>query len=338
MKRNYFIILVVSFISASIVSNFTDKKTRAAIEVVYGVVMGKPMVYDISQTDEKGIPFVIEGTIGKQRNPTIVCNKAFFYYDKFVQGDTSQWVLFLNCADWLIENSTNDEGFSVLNYNYDWPVNKMVSPWRSGLANGLALQVLVKAHVITNDEKYLAAAKRLLNSFYVEVKDGGVTYKSESDGWWFEEYADDGGLVSRVLNGHQFALLGIYDYFQHTQDSSAKFLFEQGNKSLKNNLSKYDKGDGNSFYDVLGRPTTVKYHHVHIDLLNQLFEITNEPIYRFYSDKWKAFKHPTLMARLTTPPVKRIDVAIWLVNFAIVAALVVILFYLFKRKFNFDKI
>jgi heparosan-N-sulfate-glucuronate 5-epimerase len=334
MKKKYLMILLISFVGASMVGNFTEKKVRLWIEKIYGVVMGKPMIYDISQCDEKGIPYVIEGTIGKQRNPVIVCNKALFYQEQFIGGDSSQLILFLNCANWLVDNATEQNNFSVLNYYYNWPVNNMVTPWRSGLANGIALQVLSKAHAATYNEKYLTAGEKILNSFYVEVKEGGVTYKSENDGWWFEEYADEGGYVSKVLNGHQFALLGIHDYFIYTQDSAAHYLFEQGLKGLKNNLSKYDKGDGNSFYDVLGRPTTVKYHNVHIDLLDRLFEITGDPIYKSYRDKWKAYKHPSLMARLISPPVKRIDMAIWGFNFAIVGVVVFALFYLFFKEKN----
>ena len=44
------------------------------------------------------------------------------------------------------------------------------------MANGQALQVLIKAHEMTQDLSYLIAAKSLLNAFY-RIKDGGITYK-----------------------------------------------------------------------------------------------------------------------------------------------------------------
>lgn len=331
-KKKYLLIVIISFVIASVAGNITEKRVRLWIEAIYGLVLGVPMVYDISQCDEKGIPYLIEGTIGKKRNPMTVCNKALFYHDQFKLGDSTQLSLFLNCSDWLVDNATEQTNFSVLNYDYNWPVNNMVSPWRSGLANGVALQVLIKAHAITRNEKYLVAGKKLLNSFYVEVGAGGVTYKSENEGWWFEEYADEGGYVSRVLNGHQFAVLGLYDYFVYTNDSSAHFLYKQGLKALTINLSTYDRGNGNSFYDALGRPTNEKYHNVHIDLLGRLFEITGDTVYKSYRDKWKAYRQPSLMARLVSPPVKRIDMAIWGVNFAIVLVVVFALFFLFFGK------
>lgn len=331
-KKKYFIIFIIAFVGASVVGDLAEKRVRGWIEKIYEVVTGKPMVYDISQCDEKGIPYVIEGTIGKQRNPMTICNKALSYYDKFIQGDSSQRILFLNCADWLTEDLITKNNFSVLKYNYNWAFYNMVAPWRSGLANGVSLQVFIKAHAITHDEKYLTVAKQILNSFYVEVNQGGVTYKSDDKGWWFEEFSDEGGYVSRVLNGHMFATLGIHDYFEYTHDSSANYLFEQGAKGLKNNLPKYDKEGGPSYYDMRGTPANIKYHFIHVDLLGKMFKITGDPIYKFYEDKWAAYKPPLLTTRLVTFPVKRIDITIWLVCFVITGIFVFGVFYFFQRK------
>lgn len=330
--KKFLFILIFSFIGASIVANFTEKKVRAWIEIIYEVVMRKPMVYDISQNDEKGIPFLIEGKIGRQRNPMTICNKALSYYENAMNGDSSQFIPFLNCANWLADSLSNRNDFSILSYNYNWPVYNMVAPWRSGLANGVSLQVFIKAHALSKNEKYLIAGKKILNSFYVEVKAGGVSYKTDSTGWWFEEYADEGGAVSRVLNGHMFALVGIHEYYNYTKDSSAHYLFFQGIKSLKSDLDKYDQLEGPSLYDRRGTPTNIKYHAIHVDLLDRLFIITGEPLYKFYADKWRGYKHPSLLTRLTNIPVKRIDIAIWIFNFAFIASIALAIFYIFLRK------
>jgi hypothetical protein len=327
-----YLLLVMCFLSTFFIGNFTEKRVRTWIEGIYQVVMRKPMVYAINQLDERGIPYLIDNKIGKQRNPVIVCNKALAYYDSFKEGDSTQLISFLNCAGWLIENSTSSRDFSVLPYRYNWSIYNMVSPWRSGLANGVSLQVFIKAHSVTKDKKYLEIAKRILNSFYVEVDDGGVTYKFRNRGWWFEEFASETGYVSRVLNGHMFALLGIHEYLEYTKDPDAAYLFEQGILALKDNLSLYDSDVGPSYYDLRARPTDRKYHAVHINLLEKLFEITNDPLYEFYFNKWKTYEHPTLTARLTTWPVKRIDLAIWLFNFCIVSTVCFSLQYTFSLK------
>jgi len=329
-KKQYLIIFLVSLISASVFSNLAEKKVRSWVEVLYELVTGQPMVYDITQTDEKGIPYIIEAKIGKQRNPMTVCNKALSYHDKFIHGDSSQLNYFLNCADWLTENVIRGDSFSVLKYDYDWAIYHMTAPWRSGLANGVSLQVFVRAHEITRDEKYLTAARQILNSFYVEVRDGGVSYKSEHDGWWFEEFSDEGGYESRVLNGHMFALLGIHEHFVYTKDSASLYLYDQGLLALRNNIAKYDNPDGPSFYDRRGT-VNIKYHYIHIDLLSRLLKISNDAILESYYEKWKAYEYPSLTTRLITPPMKPIELAIWLLSFVMTSAIVFVAFYVFHR-------
>ena len=323
MPRISFFLLPLLLIIFSNADSQTNKNSVSLGKVVASFAL-----------DEKGIPYLIEGTIGKQRNPMTICNKALYYHDQLVKGDSTKKVFFLNCADWLKEDLIQENDFAVLKYNYDWQIYNMTAPWRSGLANGVSLQVFIKAHALTHDEQYLITAKQILNSFYVEVSKGGVAYKSENEGWWFEEFSDEGGYVSRVLNGHMFALVGLHDYFTYTHDSSALYAFDKGLLGLKNNLAKYDNPGGPSFYDLRGTKANIKYHQIHVDLLSRLFEISHDPIYKSYSDKWGAYKHPSLITRLITPPVKRIDIAIWFVNFAIALLLVFVITFLIIRKSN----
>ena len=44
---------------------------------------------------------------------------------------------------------------------------------------------------------------------------------------WFEEYAGDTKPLL-VLNGHMFAIFGVWDYYQLTQSAKAKRLFDGG--------------------------------------------------------------------------------------------------------------
>jgi heparosan-N-sulfate-glucuronate 5-epimerase len=66
---------------------------------------------------------------------------------------------------------------------------------------------------------------------------------------------------------------------------NAKLIFDKGVNSVKENLAKYDNGEGYSYYDILGNPAN-NYHLAHVDLLNKLYDITNEDIFREYSEKW----------------------------------------------------
>ena len=243
--------------------------------------------------DEFGIPIVNYGTIenidiGSQRNPVTTSQQLIKYYNEYNStGNLKSKEYLINSADWLIENSVSHGEYSILYYNFPWPIYDLPAPWRSGMAQGQAIQGLLKAHEITGNDKYLKGAKMLLNSFFVDVEDGGVTYKTEDKGWWYEEYSHEEAKVSRVLNGMEYALLGIYDYYKYTNDTDAKFLFDKGIIALKNDLPIYDY-NGYTYYDVLENLAGPSYHKTHVNLTTKLYDITNEEIFNEYQKKWRS--------------------------------------------------
>ena len=245
----------------------------------------KPITFD-----EEGIPIVDYGTIldtnvGKHRNPVTISQRGLGYYSEYQEtGNQTSKQFFINTVDWLIENAHNKGNYSIFEYDFPYPIYDMPTSWHDGMAQGRAIEVLIRAHNITNNQKYLDESKLLLNAFFVDVQDDGVTYKSD-DGWWYEHYAHRDGKSPRVLNAHMFSMLGIYDYYQYTNDTDAKFLFEQGLTAIKNDLPKYDF-NGFSYYDALGT-IVLKYHKIHVSQTKELYEITNEEIFKEYHEKWK---------------------------------------------------
>ena len=153
-----------------------------------------------------------------------------------------------------------------------------------------AVEALGKANELTGNQSYLDTAKSLLNSFFVEVKDGGVTYKTPNDGWWYEEYADDGANATHpmILNGMQSAVISLYKYYQYTNDPDAKFLFDQGITGLNLNLPRYDY-NGYSYYDALQMPAPSHYHKMHVTLLGKLLEIVDSDEFQKYHDRWGSY-------------------------------------------------
>jgi len=263
--------------------------------------------------DDSGIPIVdYGGYIGKQRNPVSISQQAFVYEQEYKRtGNNRSKQLLLNCADWLVNNAVRYNNYTIWEYNFPWTYN-MSPPWRSGMAQGQGVQALTKAYNLTGNEKYLKAAKTALNAFYIEVKDGGVTLK-ENDGWWYEEYADENGSNSRVLNGMIFALLGIHEYYEQTGDEDAKHLFNKGIIALKNHLSDYDTGSW-TYYDALGNLASKKYHNIHIAQLSELYNITGDPIFKEYYDKWKSYKDQGQWYTLQCYTLKT-KLAIFILNF-----------------------
>ena len=158
-----------------------------------------------------------------------------------------------NNADWLVEHAVSHGNYSILNYDFPFSYG-MDPPWHSNLAQAKALDAFTKAYQVTNNRTYLDTARSLLNSFFVEVKDGGVALKTARDGWWFEQHADnDVKNASRVLNGMISSLLDIHAYYEYTNDMSAKSLFDKGVLALKKTLPLYDD-NGWSYYDIHKKP------------------------------------------------------------------------------------
>jgi heparosan-N-sulfate-glucuronate 5-epimerase len=329
----HFVILAVAFVAALLTSGFTEQKLSRIIVSTYYNLMGTQQVS--TKYDESGIPIVDYGYrghsyIGEQRNAVTISQVALRYYEEYEKGDESCQRLFINCANWLVENSVSHDDYAILEYRFDWPRYNMTSPWRSGMAQGQALQVLIRAHNISNDSKYLDTAKRLLNSFFVGVENGGVTYVTLEDGWWYEEYADEGGMEPRVLNGMMYALLGINEYYDYTKDPDAKYLFDQGVIALKEGLADYD-ANGYSYYDVFGTPS-LSYHETHIRQLNDLYEITNEETFKDYRDRWQSYEELPFVVRLVHSPTK-MGIAVFFANFIIlILVLEVTIFAILKLR------
>lgn len=251
-----------------------------------------PLLYTEILIDEDGIPLVDYGniggiTIGKQRNAITISNHALSYYNDFIiTGNETSKLFLLNNVNWLIENMVIHGNYSMIEYNFPYPPTNMPkSGWRSGMAQGMALQALVKAHEVTHNEKYLNTGDLILNSFFIEVKDGGISYKTKNDGWWYEEYAHESSEPTKVLNGMIYAVLGVEEYYRYTNDTKAKFIFDKGITSLEKSIPNYDL-NGYSYYNNLKKHASLFYHNVHIEQTAQLYEITGKDVFLKYHDKW----------------------------------------------------
>jgi hypothetical protein len=283
--RNYAVLLAVTVLVAGII---------AIVSSPTFVVEAQAAI--IKKLDDYGVPWVYYATIsdgkvvGFQRNPVTTVAQAKEFYDIYKStNNESSKTYFLNNVNWLVNNAVQKENYSLLQYSFPIPHYNLYPMWYSAMANGQALQVLIKAHEITQDLRYLIAAKSLLNAFFIEVKHGGITYKDSPNDWWYEEYAssDKYTKASRVLNGMLFTVLAIYDYYKYTNDADAKLLFDKGVNSIKKDLSKYNN-NGYSYYDLLGNPAG-KYHQTHVILTEKLYDITGEPLFNEYSEFWKNY-------------------------------------------------
>lgn len=295
MAQNYF--LICTAVASLSMSLFTLCAISATEELPLNNVTLTSKRSDRISLDENNIPIVDYGEkIGKHRNPITVAKIATDFYEKFrKQGDEKYREYFLNNVNWIVNNTksfpSGSKNYSVLESNFPLPKFNLQPPFISAMAHGLALPPLYNAFVLTNNKTYLDTARSILNSFYVVTSEGGATIKLPNDrGWWYEEVTGPGAYEngSRILNGMMYAVLSIEDYYNHTGDPSAKYLFEHGVKALKNSLDDYDYKNGTwSIYSTHPKQIApIKYHKVHVRLLDDLYQVTKEDLFKKYSDRW----------------------------------------------------
>jgi len=224
--------------------------------------------------------------IGEHRNPVVAGQYALQFYEDFIQtGNETAKQYLINNADWFLQNVEKRDDYSIYVYDFPWPYYNMPEgEWVDAMAQTRMMMVLIRAHEITGDEEYLREAYSLLNALFVEVKDGGVTYKSEN-GWWFEHFAHPGGYQPRVLNAHLRVLMELDEFIKYTDSESAKFLFDKGLEAATKEIQYYDL-NGYSYVNRIGDPSQERYHKIHIEETKHLYEITGEKVFLEYHDRW----------------------------------------------------
>jgi len=327
------ILIILAILGGIILSNFTADLFYKPAEMLMNLVLGFGFKGDV-ETDDRGIPIaIIRRSGGKYYNPVTVTMAGFDYYDKWQKNKEKKYFqYFKNCADWLADNLKirDFKGFvfGVWEYYYPWTYN-LTPPWISALAQGVGVQFLSRIYKITGEEKYLEAAKLALNALSVDVKDGGVTYKDEDGGWWYEEYVGEGAKKSLVLNGMIYALIGVNEYYKNTGDIKAKELLDKGVISLKKHVWDFDAGWW-TYYDKLGVMATKSYHLLHSDLMKELYDITGEKIFLEACEKWAKYKSKFFIREFIKNKPHWHDMVVLCLNIGIVFIFLELLAFLIK--------
>lgn len=179
-------------------------------------------------------------------------------------------------ADFLIKHYDTETigGREVVrfDYDFDYPIYDLKAPWYSGMAQGHAAIVFLAAYVITDNDVYLEYARKSVALFRIPTKSGGVMVPLKDGSVWFEEYADPVKSFTetpKVLNGHNFAVDGLFFYWHLTKDPGYEDLLKKSILAVENNIYKYDTGFW-SYYGMKGNYAHIGYHKVHLKQLSRL--------------------------------------------------------------------
>jgi hypothetical protein len=142
-----------------------------------------------------------------------------------------------------------------------------VPPWTSGISSGTAIQALSRGSQksITGDRSYLKVAHAALGVFRA-APPLGVRVGTRS-GAHYLIYSFDPGL--RVLNAFLQAITGLYDYATIAHDSSARKLWQAGDREARAELHSYDTGRW-SRYSLGGAESSLDYHRLVTGFLDNL--------------------------------------------------------------------
>lgn len=154
---------------------------------------------------------------------------------------------------------------------HHFPLLNRQAPWLSALAQGEALSIFARAHILTGDAIWRERSEQAVR-WLVEPEDAGGVLGSLPDGSPFlEEYP--GTRHSNVLNGCLYALVGLKDALEIGVPDMT--LLDSVADAVENNLRFWNRG-GWSLYqwtapdERVANFNTPSYQRVHIALLTYL--------------------------------------------------------------------
>lgn len=226
------------------------------------------------------------GSLKNQYHPAAISTFALANYTRYQKTKNKKYKdLFLSQANWLMKNQTSS---GLWPNKFKWAgLNPM---WSSAHDSGISISTLIRAYKLTKKSAYITSLKKAIIPFKKALEKGGLSYKTR-EGFTYYSDITPAKKPFFVLNKLCFALIALYEYNQTFKDKESKVLFKNGLKTLKNYLPKYS-GILWSRYDLdsflfLQNTASPHYHRLHIQLMNILNQITKDPFFFKYSQKWK---------------------------------------------------
>jgi heparosan-N-sulfate-glucuronate 5-epimerase len=227
-------------------------------------------------------------------NPVTVSQFALGHHQRWRRtGNIEDRARLMQCADWLVDNQTvytvADKLVGVWFYPYDNVYFRASAPWISGMAQGQALSVLARAWAVDPKDVYLETARRSLATFSIDIQDKGVRSHYSPGEPCYEEVAVE--PAAHILNGHLFALFGLWDHVRTWGDEPAFEALNSAIGALTNRLDRYDAKYW-SRYSMLTRNQLAHtfYHDLHIKQLQYGGNEWGQPSWTVMAAKWEHYQ------------------------------------------------
>lgn len=152
----------------------------------------------------------------------------------------------------LMAHRIDQDGSTFFTYPFPYQAlgKPLDPPWVSALAQGFAVGALVRLFRLTGEPEILDFARRALRAMTrlrrrVGQPERWVTFVDEQGCLWFEEYPSAGDPQTRVLNGHIYAIMGLYSYHRLEPGRETAKLMQAGIATVRH------------YFDAFRRPGRV---------------------------------------------------------------------------------
>lgn len=200
-------------------------------------------------------------------------------------------------------------------YWFPWHLHQladfpMTPPWFSGMAQGYALIAFCRLAEITGSERYRLHAERAFQSM-LRLRSANeqtwVTDVIDGDFIWFEEYARNDGESDRTINGHIYAIYGLYEYALLTGDDRARQLADGGLTTTLHIMDRWRVPGRISTYCLTHETFAATYHRSHCYQLVYCYNMTGNPLWlqltEAFIHDWPATIRPgPSSGKLVVPP------------------------------------
>jgi hypothetical protein len=160
------------------------------------------------------------------------------------------------------------------------------------MAQGYALTAFTRLAEYTGDARWTDAAKATFAALSLPpaAHRPWVSWVDADRNLWLEEYPRPGVTDSeRVLNGHGFAVYGLYDYWQLTGDPKALPLLSGGIATQTNLiLGAFRVPSYASYYSLHHKVNSITYHSVHIEQFVKMYQLTDRALFAQAANLYRA--------------------------------------------------
>lgn len=268
-------------------------RVAVTVEFVTGQLRARGSIFKLPSRTPGLIWYEPQGTGGIFFQPASTIFETGMYYgaatlplDSLVRTAEALW----RYATW-VDGTGSSAGirFPVWYYNFHWngagvPV---AAPWRSGLTQGIALATLAAVFTRTGDPRWRDRASQVARSLTVPWNEGGVLVL-DGDGAWWEEYHP----VTRIWNGHAFAVLGVGDYLKVVpEDTALARLYPSAVRAARIYAQRYDTGAWLK-YSRNEWSVTEAYRTLHVSLARRIAAQTGDASWTEIANRWAGYTRP----------------------------------------------